>query len=83
MVRYMVSKNMDKIIICKALYLFSAQNNPDMLETFSFADINIVHQKIPSFFKSLIQVAVGVIKTPATFNTQFESNASSFSYILK
>lgn len=54
-----------------------------MLETFSFADIDIVHQKISPFFKSFVQVAVGVIKTSATFNTKFESNASSFSYILK
>lgn len=83
MVRYIVSKKMDKITICKALYLSSVQNNPDMLETFLFADIDIVHQKISPFFKSLIQVAIDIIKTLATFNTMCESNTGCFSYIVE
>ncbi len=79
----MVSKKMDKLTICKTLYFSSAQNNSNMLETFLFADINIIYQKISPFFKSLVQVIVDVIKTSVTFSTKFKSNAGSFSSIVK
>ena len=74
---------MDKITACKAFCLPSANINPNTLEAFSFADIDTVHQKTSSFLKSLVQVAAGVIKTSATFNSNPRSNAGSFSYIAK
>lgn len=83
MARCIVSKEMDKITVCKAFRLPSAHINLDMLEAFSFADIDIVHQKTFFFFRSLIQVAAGIIKTSVIFNSNSEADASSFSYVAK
>ena len=54
-----------------------------MFMAFSFVDIDIFYQKTSSFFKSLVQAVVGIIKTSATFNNNLGSNAISFSYIAK
>lgn len=54
-----------------------------MLKDFSFADMNIIYQKTSPFFKSLVQIAIEIIKTSITFDSNPESNASSFSHIAK
>ncbi len=79
----MISKKIDKIIVCNTLCFSNVCISPDMLEAFSFADVDIVHQKISPFFMSLFQVATGISRTTATFNSNPESNASSFTYAAK
>lgn len=39
----MVSKKIDKTIVYKNFCLLNAYNNPDMLKTFSFLDIDIIN----------------------------------------
>ncbi len=74
---------MNKIIIYNLFYFLSAHISLDMFEAFSFADIDIIYQKISRFFMSFIQAAAGIIKTSATFNSNSESNVGSFTYVAK
>lgn len=82
-VQCIVNKKMDKIIIYKTLYLSNTNINPDTLEAFSFANIDIVYKKISPFFQFFVQVAVEVIKIFTIFNSNLGLNASSFSYVAK
>lgn len=83
MAKYIVSKKINKIIICKTFYLFNAYINLDIFKLFLFADIDIVHSKIFLFCKSFIQVVIRVIMISTIFNRNPRLNTSSFSYIIK
>lgn len=79
----MVRQKIDKIIAYKIFYLLNAYINLDTFEAFSFANIDIIYQRISFFFISFVQLVIDVIKTSAIFNSKQKLNTGSFIYIAK
>lgn len=57
--------------------------NSDIFEDFFFTNIYNIYQKIFLFFIFIIQLAICVIKTSDTFNSNLKFNACNFIYVTK